>query len=74
MGGLVADMCHENPDERPTMDQVVSRFKAISDSLDQWKLTSRVADRSEFFILGAFRGLAHWSKQIGWQLRANTQV
>ena len=38
MKGLVADMVKEDPADRPTMEEVVTRFRMIRNSLHWWTL------------------------------------
>ncbi|KAJ3776846.1 hypothetical protein FB446DRAFT_635306 [Lentinula raphanica] len=38
---LIADMTHDDPMKRPTMDEVVTRFEEIRKKLSWWKLRSR---------------------------------
>lgn len=55
MESLVRDMIQKDPAKRPTIDEVVSRFRAIRASLGFWKLRSRVIDRNEWAIFRIFR-------------------
>ncbi|KAF9073653.1 kinase-like domain-containing protein [Rhodocollybia butyracea] len=57
--GLVEAMMADNPTERPTMDEVASRFSAIVQKLPWWKLRARAAKKNEFMILKPFRALHH---------------
>ncbi|KAH7918652.1 hypothetical protein BV22DRAFT_1041587 [Leucogyrophana mollusca] len=60
---LIADMVQDDPNKRPTMDDVVSRFDAIRKGLSSWKLRSRVVDKKEDAISGFFRGAGHWARR-----------
>lgn len=62
--GLVADMVKDNPKQRPTMDEVVTRFDDIIKGLSSWKLRSRLASKKEGALGGLARSLLHWTKQI----------
>jgi len=62
---LVADMVQDDPQKRPTMDEVVSRFDQIRNGLSSWKLRSRVVERDESRFLGFFRSIAHWTRGMG---------
>ncbi|KAI3604625.1 hypothetical protein WG66_008496 [Moniliophthora roreri] len=63
MEPLIDDMIQEDPEKRPTMDQVVLRFDNIVEGLSQWKL------RSPTWPYKTFRGRfvrrpLHWCRQI----------
>ncbi|KAF8890892.1 kinase-like domain-containing protein [Infundibulicybe gibba] len=64
MNSLVADMMHSDPNKRPTMDEVVSRFSKICNELSSWKLRSRFALKDESFVVSIFRSIPHWTKQF----------
>jgi hypothetical protein len=55
----VNDMIQDDPEKRPQMDEVLSRFSNIVQSLSQWKLRSRAVKKDEFFFMKPFRGLNH---------------
>jgi len=63
--GLVADMVQDDPQKRPSMDEVVSRFDQIRNGLSSWKLRSRIVNRDEPRFLGFFRSVVHWTRGIG---------
>ncbi|KAF9077722.1 hypothetical protein BDP27DRAFT_1311566 [Rhodocollybia butyracea] len=56
---FVNDMIQDDPEKRPHMDEVISRFSNIVQSLSQWKLRSRAVKKDEFFFMKPFRGLDH---------------
>ncbi|KAF9077723.1 kinase-like domain-containing protein [Rhodocollybia butyracea] len=56
---LVNDMIQDDTEKRPQMDEVLSRFSNIIQSLSQWKLRSRAVKKDEFFFMKPFRGLDH---------------
>ncbi|KAH7917813.1 hypothetical protein BV22DRAFT_1200202 [Leucogyrophana mollusca] len=64
MEPLVADMVQDDPNKRPTMDEVVSRFDDIRKGLSSWKLRSRVVDKEEGAVSGLFRGAGHWARRV----------
>lgn len=64
MSNLVRDMVHEDPTQRPTMDEVVVRFDAIRRGLSNWKLRSRAIRRDENIIFEFFRPVAHWARRV----------
>ncbi|KAF9073651.1 hypothetical protein BDP27DRAFT_1417117 [Rhodocollybia butyracea] len=63
---LVEDMMADNPTERPTMDEVASRFSAIVQKQPWWKLRARAAKKDEFIFLKPFRALHHilWTSSM----------
>ncbi|RDB24810.1 NUAK family SNF1-like kinase 2 [Hypsizygus marmoreus] len=61
---LVLDMVKEDPNERPTMDEVVARFTDLTGRLSNWKLRSRVALVNEKPLTRALRSLVHWARQL----------
>jgi len=65
MKALVDDMVQEDPQKRPTIDEVVRRFHEIQGRLSMWKLRSRLAKENEPIISGVFRSFAHWTRQVG---------
>lgn len=70
MEPLIADMVHDDPAARPTMDEVVARFEKIYLSLSSWNLRSRVAiGPTEDALVGCYHGLPHWSRRIRFILR-----
>jgi hypothetical protein len=66
---LVEDMVRLNPAARATMPEVVTRFHALSASLDESKLRSRVINQADSYFFGFFRSLAHWSRRIMYTIR-----
>ncbi|KAJ3005556.1 hypothetical protein NUW54_g4286 [Trametes sanguinea] len=56
---LVEDMMQEDPEKRPTIDEVVQRFHSLHDTLTTRKLRSRVVHKKDFFVAGFFRALRH---------------
>jgi hypothetical protein len=63
MENLVADMTKDSPEQRPTMDEVATRFGDITKRLSIWKLRSRVVNKSERRFRGVVRSVVHWTKQ-----------
>ncbi|KZP34441.1 hypothetical protein FIBSPDRAFT_772076 [Athelia psychrophila] len=59
MEPLVGDMVQDDPDKRPTIDQISQRFSEIRAKLSSNKLRSRIAKREENIVAGLFRGIAH---------------
>ncbi|KAJ3991610.1 kinase-like domain-containing protein [Lentinula boryana] len=56
---LVKDMVADDPYERPTMDEVASRFFDIIDKLPWWKLRVRAVKKNEFPLATPFRAVYH---------------
>lgn len=65
MEALVNDMVQADPAKRPKIDEVVSRFQIIRDSLSWWRLRSRIIDRSEWTIARTIRFLPHVLQTAG---------
>ncbi|KAJ3908078.1 hypothetical protein F5879DRAFT_919380 [Lentinula edodes] len=55
---LVNDMIADDPSNRPTMNEVASRFSTIVGKLRWWKLRSRAVQKDEF-LTTPFRALYH---------------
>ncbi|KAJ6629435.1 hypothetical protein B0H10DRAFT_1776589 [Mycena sp. CBHHK59/15] len=68
MRPLVADMTLTDPQKRPKIDEVVSRFEAIVSGLSSWKLRSRVRKKSDFY-LDIPEIAKHWYRRIGYIIR-----
>jgi hypothetical protein len=64
MKDLVADMVKDDPKQRPTMDEVVTRFSDITKRLSSWKLRSRLGNKKEGALSSMARSVVHWTKQI----------
>ncbi|KAG6834335.1 hypothetical protein H0H93_010363 [Arthromyces matolae] len=64
---LVSDMVKDNPQERPTMNQVVARYDDIINGLGEWELRSPVVTVGE--SLGIFGFIGHWVKHFVYHLR-----
>ncbi|KAJ6618793.1 hypothetical protein B0H10DRAFT_2217291 [Mycena sp. CBHHK59/15] len=68
MRPLVTDMTLTDPQKRPKIDEVVSRFEAIISGLSSWKLRSRVRKKSDFY-LDIPEIAKHWYRRIGYIIR-----
>ncbi|KAJ3776849.1 kinase-like domain-containing protein [Lentinula raphanica] len=66
---LIADMTHDDPLKRPTMDDVVVRFEQIREGLTWWKLRSRVSDKTIPLLFHHLYAPVHWSVQLSYILR-----
>ena len=68
MQPLVTDMVQNDPNKRPTMDEVVTRFSEIRTKLSTWKLRSRIPRKYELWPVTAWRSVSHWYCTIGYIL------
>ena len=64
MQPLVADMVQDDPNQRPSIDEVVARFEKIRQGLSSWKLRSRVVKRGDTIIPGIYRSITHWYRRV----------
>ena len=55
MVGLVDAMTDENPAERPTIENVISRFSYIRDSLSEFKLRSVITSKKDPSLVTTYR-------------------
>ncbi|KAF8421143.1 kinase-like domain-containing protein [Boletus edulis BED1] len=69
MKPLVISMIQADPDKRPKMDEVVTRFDEIRLRLSQRKLRSRVVDVNEDLFDLVVRTTSHWKRRIGFVAR-----
>jgi hypothetical protein len=60
MVGLVEEMTNENPAERPTIEDVISRISRIRDSLSEFKLRSLIMSKKDPSLITTYR----WSRQV----------
>ncbi|KAJ6594505.1 hypothetical protein B0H19DRAFT_1095819 [Mycena capillaripes] len=66
---LVNDMVNPNPEERPSIDEVVASFDKIVSGLSSWKLRSWARRKQEYVVLSIPRIVRHWCRQIGYVVR-----
>jgi hypothetical protein len=66
MSGLVADMVQDDPEKRPTADELVVRLDKITQSLSSWKLRARVVKVDDIWSLGLYRGVGHWIRRMNY--------
>jgi hypothetical protein len=66
MQPLVADMVQDDPEKRPKMDEVVTRFREIKGRLGPWKLRSRIVRKDEIWPLAVWRNVGHWYRTFGY--------
>ncbi|KZT71765.1 hypothetical protein DAEQUDRAFT_706500 [Daedalea quercina L-15889] len=59
MNDLVDAMVVSDPQQRPSIDEVVSRFSAIQCSLSWWKCRQRLVSKKESALGRGFRGVGH---------------
>ncbi|KAH9162951.1 kinase-like domain-containing protein [Lactarius sanguifluus] len=63
---LITDMVQADPEKRPNMDEVVSRFTEIQSKLSTWKLRSRIPRRFEIWPVTAWKSVSHWYRTVGY--------
>ncbi|KAI0041040.1 hypothetical protein FA95DRAFT_1501972 [Auriscalpium vulgare] len=68
MRPLVDDMVAQDPDKRPQMDEVATRFKEIRNSVSSWKMRSRMVRRDEAILNGVRTSAVHWYRRLGYTL------
>ncbi|KAJ3776850.1 hypothetical protein FB446DRAFT_784762 [Lentinula raphanica] len=71
---LIADMTHDDPLKRPTMDEVVARFEEIRGRLSWWCLRSKVSDKTIPYVFHALYSPIHWSIQLLYILRQKPAI
>jgi hypothetical protein len=64
MQPLVADMVQDDPNQRPTIDEVVARFEKIRQGISSWKLRSRVVKSRDSPIPSLYRSITHWYRRV----------
>ncbi|KAH8988761.1 kinase-like domain-containing protein [Lactarius hatsudake] len=63
---LITDMVQADPEKRPNMDEVVSRFSEIKSKLSTWKLRSRIPRKYEIWPVTAWKSVSHWYRTVGY--------
>ncbi|KAI0065666.1 hypothetical protein BV25DRAFT_1581074 [Artomyces pyxidatus] len=71
---LVKDMVLDDPEKRPKIDEVVSRFEEIRASLSKSKLRSRVVRRKEVWVVGMWRSVGYWYRRAGYFLQRKAAI
>ncbi|KAG9310555.1 kinase-like domain-containing protein [Chiua virens] len=74
MKPLMADMIQHDPDKRPNIDEVVSRFNDIRCELSGRKLRSRPVDIDEGLVDRVVRTTSHWSRRIVFIVRGTPAI
>ena len=74
MEPLIADMTQEDPQKRPTVQEVASRFAEIRRGLSIWKLRSRVVRRNENWPLRILRSSRHLFRTAGYIIARKTAI
>ncbi|KAF8058753.1 hypothetical protein FPV67DRAFT_1428350, partial [Lyophyllum atratum] len=67
MRELISDMVNQDPQRRPTMSEVVSRFDVLVEGLNIRKLRSPIVNVKE--SPGIFRSIVHWTRQLRYMAR-----
>jgi len=73
MRELVDNMVQDDPKQRPTMKEIVSRFQDIVKGLSSWKLRSRIVVVTEKPSRRIRRSIVHWVKRaafVVWRIPA----
>jgi hypothetical protein len=55
MQDLVDEMTHVNPADRPTIEDVVTKFSCIRESQEPFKLCSRIVSKHRLGLFTVFR-------------------
>lgn len=66
MVGLVDAMTDDNPAERPTIEEVISRFSRIRDSLSGFKLRSLITSKKDRSLTTKFRYVRQVVRTVGY--------
>ncbi|KAI0297841.1 hypothetical protein B0F90DRAFT_1736952 [Multifurca ochricompacta] len=74
MNPLVADMTLDDPQGRPTAQEVVSRFEEIKRGLGVWKLRSRIARKNEIWPVAVLRSVSHLYRTAGYVLTRTAAI
>lgn len=74
MQPLITDMVQDDPNQRPTIDEVVTRFAKICQGLSSWKLRSRVVKRGDSTIPGIYRSITHWYRRVTFIVTRNPAI
>ncbi|KAG9220673.1 hypothetical protein CCMSSC00406_0003772 [Pleurotus cornucopiae] len=74
MKPLVADMTHDDPSKRPSMDEVVERFEIIRKALSSSKLRARVVKAKDSPIAGFFRALSYWHRRVDFAVHGTPPI
>ncbi|KAI0745229.1 kinase-like domain-containing protein [Earliella scabrosa] len=61
MSDLIARMVQDEPDKRPTMDEVLKEYKSIMTRLPSWKLRERLVERRDSPVVNFFKDVHHIS-------------
>ncbi|TRM59176.1 hypothetical protein BD626DRAFT_508498 [Schizophyllum amplum] len=61
---LVDEMTRIEPDERPTMDQVLAKYESLINSLSSWKLRSRVGKEGDNWMHSMYLSIRHWARRV----------
>ncbi|GBE80560.1 hypothetical protein SCP_0302750 [Sparassis crispa] len=69
MDALVADMVQEEPEKRPTIEQVAERFAEIRSKLSWWKLRSQIVRRHYGMFIRFLSAVRHVYRTAGFVVR-----
>jgi hypothetical protein len=74
MEPLITDMTQDDPQKRPTAQEVVSRFERIKRGLSIWKLRSRMVRRKEFLPMMVLRSARQLYRTAGYILTRKAAI
>ena len=60
----ITSMVNPDPDQRPTMEQVVAQSQKLVSKVPGWRLRSRVIPREECFLVGIADSIYHIYRTI----------
>ena len=63
---LADAMTDENPAERPTIEEVISRFSCIRDSLSRFKLRSLITSKKDRSLITKYRYVRQVARTVGY--------
>ncbi|KAH9969267.1 hypothetical protein BGW80DRAFT_1177115 [Lactifluus volemus] len=66
MKPLVAKMVKNQPETRPTMEEVVNKFSETREKLGSWKLRSRMARDNEIWLARGGRTVGQWGRTVSY--------
>ena len=74
MEPLITEMTQDDPQKRPTVQEVVSRFERTKQSLNIWKLRSRMVRKKEFLPMMVLRSAKHLYRTAGYILTRKAAI
>ncbi|KAF9522864.1 kinase-like domain-containing protein [Crepidotus variabilis] len=71
---LIADMVQDDPNKRPTIDEVLKRFEDLAQSLSAYQLRSRPVSRRESVFKVVPNTIGHWKRKIWFTVSRTSAV